>query len=200
MRLVSRVVHPLLVCLALAVVVQAAPCCIYPAPPSLPVLRVLVPDFAADRWYACKGVAVEDLGIILALSVMPTSEEWATPPNYPEDMMRDILYYLIAEDDLPDIAMIPRELAGEISDRCYIYDLNADECWIQRPFRHDGVVDGIVLPWASDLALVFFEPGKQVQLGLSLLRHPVLASLRPPEGCCDWPDPPEPVTVCCPYP
>jgi len=199
MRLVSRAVHPLLVCVALALVVQASPCCDPPTLPSTPVLRVLVPDTAAGRWYYCRGVAEEDLGVVIALSVMPTSQEWAEPPRHPIEIMREVVYDMIAEDSLPDMAMLPRELAQEISDRCYVYDLDVYRCWVEHPFLHDGVIDGVILPWASDLVLVFFEPGEHVLLGLSLLSHPVLASMRPPSGCCDWPPTPkEPEPFCCP--
>lgn len=199
MRLVSRAVHPLLVCLAFAVVVQAAPCCVAPAPLATPILSVLIPESVSDRWYACRGVAEEDLGVIISLRMMPIAEAWAAPPNYPIDVMREVLYEMIDEDDLPDMAMIPRELAREISDRCYVYDLDAFECWIAAPFFHNGAIDGVVLPWASDLVAVFFEPGENVLLGLSLLSHPTFASLRSPDACCDWPAPePEPESPCCP--
>jgi len=198
MRLVSRAVHPLLVCLAFAIVAQASPCCPPQAMPTEPILEVLVPDTAAGRWYACRGVAEEDLEMIVSLNVMATSETWAEPPNYPIDVMRETLYEMIADEKLPDMAMIPRELAQEISDRCYIYDLEAFRCWLPTPYVYDGAIDGVILPWACDLVVVFFEPGDQVCLGLSLLSHPVISALIPPEGCCQWPpEPPEPVCPCC---
>jgi len=197
MRLVSRAVPPLLVCLALAIAAQATPCCVNPASPTMPTLRVLVPDYVAERWYACRRVAEEDLGITIALNVMPTTEEGVRPPLYPIDVMREAIYQMIDEDNLPDMAMIPRDLAREISDRCYVYDLDAFECALRAPFYYDGAVDGIALPWATGLVIVFFEPGKNVVMGLSLISHPVIASQRLPEGCCDWPPPP-PEPVCCP--
>lgn len=199
MRLVLRAVFSVLVCLTIALAVYAVPVCCPPVAETLPVLRVLVPDTAADRWYLCRNVAEEDLGAIIALNVMPTSETWATPPHHPIDMIREVLYEMIADEDLPDMAMIPLDLAREISDRCYVYDLDAYACWIERPFHYDGTIDGVVLPWASGLVLVFFEPGDHVFLGLSLLSHPVLSSLRPPTGCCEWPRLAlEPEPSCCP--
>jgi hypothetical protein len=199
MRLVSRAVHPLLVCLLLAVAVHAAPpCCPVTIMPSEPVLSVLVPDYAAERWYACRGVAEEDLGITIALNVMPTEVAWSEPASYPIDVMRAVLDEMIREDDLPDMAMLPHELAREISDRCYVYDLDLYACYIQWPFLYEGV-DGVILPWESGLAVVFFEPGRHVELGLALLSHPVIGALLPPEGCCVWPpEPEEPECVYCP--
>jgi hypothetical protein len=199
MRLVWRAVAVVLVFMSVALSVSAIPIC-QPAMPSIgPVLRILVPDTASDRWYLCRSVAEEDVGVTIALNVMPTVQEGVTPPHYPIDVMREVIYEMIANEDLPDMAMIPLDLAREISDRCYIYDLDAYSCWVQRPFRYDGAIDGVILPWASDLVLVFFEPGDQVILGLALLSHPVLASMRPPAGCCGWPRPePEPEPFCCP--
>ncbi len=202
MRLISRAVHPLLVCLAVAVVVQASPCWTPPALPTSPILEVLVPDTVADRWYACRGVAEEDLDLIISLNVMPTFLTWADPPRHPDEVMREALYEMIAEEALPDMAMIPRELAGEIADRCYVYELDAFGCWISWPFLRRGAIAGAILPWACDLVVVFFEPGAQIDLGLSLLSHPAIAAVRPPKGCCDWPvvspEPPCPAPPCAP--
>jgi len=201
MRPVSRVVTLILVSLSLSLslAVGASDCCVPQIRPTLPILEVLVPDTAAERWYACRGVAEEDLGIIISLNVMATTQEWAEPPTYPIEIMRATIYEMIREETLPDVAMLPRELAREISDRCYIYDLEGYACWINSPFYHDGVIDGVILPWASDLVVVFFEPGEHVSLGLSLLSHPVLYALRPPSGCCEWPPaPPEPPCPCNP--
>jgi len=201
MRLVWRAVALAVVCLLFTLAAGAIPVCQPPMLSMGPVLRILVPDTAADRWYLCRGVAEEDLGVTIALNVMPTVEEGVTPPHYPIDVMREVIYGMIADENLPDMAMIPLDLAREISDRCYIYDLDAYACWIERPFRYEGVIDGVILPWASGLVLVFFEPGDHVVLGLSLASHPVLASMRPPTGCCDWPRPePEPEPYCCPQP
>jgi len=200
MRLVSRVVHPILVCLVLAVAAQATPCCPPAVPAGPPTIRVLIPNSVAERWYACRSVAEEDLGVTIVLDVMPTTEEGRSPSPHPIDVMREVLNQMIDEENLPDMAMLPRELAREISDRCYVHDLGEFECWLTAPFYHDGAVDGIALPWASDLVVVFFEPGEKVILGLELLRHPVIAYKRPPEGCCDWPPPPpEPVCPCPPW-
>ena len=200
MRLVCRTVYPILVCLVLAVVVQANPCCVAPPVTYAPSLRVLVPDSAAERWYACRRVAEEDLGLTIVLDVMPTLEEGTLPPLHPIDVMREIVFRMIDDETLPDMAMLPRELAREISDRCYVYDLDAYACWLGAPFYYDGAIDGIELPWSAGLVVVFFEPGRSVELGLALLTHPVIASLRPPEGCCNWPPPPpEPVCPCPPF-
>jgi len=199
MRLVLRAVFPILVLLLAAVGANATRICSPPVPVSEPVLRVLVPDTAADRWYLCRGVAETDVGVIVALNVMPTDEAGVTPPHHPIDVMREVIYEMIENENLPDMAMLPLELAREISDRCYIYDLDAYACWISNPFRHYGVIDGVYLPWASGLVAVFFEPGEHVALGLALLSHPVLADRRPPAGCCEWPRPaPVPEPYCCP--
>jgi len=197
LRLASRTVYPILVALLLfSLASQAAPCCTYE--PQMPfMLSVLVPDEVAGRWYACRDAVENDLGILISLRVMPTTVQWAEPPNYPIDVMRNVLDELIREDNLPDIAMLPYDLAREISDRCFVYDLDAYACYISWPFLYEGI-DGVILPWASDLAVVFFEPGTHVQLGLAALSHPAIGSLRPPEGCCTWPEPEEPDCPCNP--
>jgi len=199
MRLVSRAVIPAIVLVATSLVLAATSVCQQPVLSTEPVVRILVPDSAADRWYLCRGVAEADVGVTIALNVMPTTEDGVTPPHHPIDVMREVIYEMIADENLPDIAMLPIELAREISDRCYIYDLDAYSCWVERPFRHYGAIDGVYLPWASGLVAVFFEPGEHVLLGLALLSHPVLSALQPPAGCCEWPRPePEPEPFCCP--
>jgi len=197
MRLAWRTVYPILVALTLfSLAVQAAPCC--SCTPQMPfLLSILVPDEAAGRWYACRESVEADLGISISLRVMPTSVEWAEPPNHPIDVMREVLDELIREGNVPDMAMLPYDLAREISDRCFVYDLDAYACYITWPFLYEGI-DGVVLPWASDLAVVFFEPGTHVQLGLTVLSHPAIGSLRPPADCCDWPEPVEPDCLCNP--
>ena len=197
MRLVWRIVYPIVVVLLLSTLaVHANPCCSYT--PQMPfLLSVLVPDDVAGRWYACREAVEADLDISISLRVMPTSVEWSEPPHYTIDVLRNVLNELIREDNLPDMAMLPFELAREVEDRCHVYDLDAYACYITWPFVYEGI-DGVILPWASDLAVVFFEPGINVKLGLAVLSHPAIGSLVPPDDCCDWPEPAEPDCPCNP--
>jgi hypothetical protein len=140
-------------------------------------LRVLVPDDRLEKWHECRGQLEQDLGIFIVLDVVPTTRLDVLPRPSPTAVIREVLNGMIDEGSLPDAAMIPRELARELSDRCYTFSLDAYEDRIPRPFRHDSSIEGVCLPWALDLVVVFFEPGKKVDAGLAVVNHPCLTSV-----------------------